>query len=242
MFISSVIAKGIHGSSDNASPTAKLSLDTGTYTPDCNAEGITISKNQHRHFTTYGTWQVRGYSDYFDYYSDKTTYPDVYPNTKIRYNANTNVDTFSTDLDGYEPTVPVINPDDYYDKTTNTINKIKPFEKDKIVGIMPLHNHPYAYYTTGMGTKSGGMIGFGQRIGENNRRNHTGANSVSAVYFLSRPNYSKPNFNVKYVGRSSYDIDCFEPSSDTSGTDYKSLSEGHENIGTFYAMLPLIKI
>ena len=107
---------------------------------------------------------------------------------------------------------------------------------------MPLHNHPYAYYTTTGGTASGGMIGFGQRIGENNRRSHSGVNSVSSVYFLSRPNYSKPNLNVKYVGRSSYDIDCFEPPSDTSGTDYESLSEGHENIGTFYAMLPLIKI
>jgi hypothetical protein len=108
--------------------------------------------------------------------------------------------------------------------------------------MMPLHNHPYAYYTTHGGTASGGMIGFGQRIGENNRREHSGANSVSAVYFLSRPNYSKPNFNVKYVGRSSYDIDCFVSPSDTSGTDYESLSAGHENISVFYAMLPLIKI
>jgi hypothetical protein len=105
---------------------------------------------------------------------------------------------------------------------------------------MPLHNNPYAYYTTTGDTKSGGMIGFGQRIGENNRRKHSGVNSVSAVYFLSRPNYSKPNFNIKYIGRSSYDIDSF--ASGTSGTDYESLSAGHENIGTFYAMLPLIKI
>lgn len=232
MFISSVIAKGIHGSSNNASANDILSPDSGTYTPDCNAEGITIDKNQHRHFTAYGTWQVRGYSDYY------RTYPDVYPNIKIQYNDRTFSKNFTTSPDtNYHPTTPVIDPESYYGK-----DKIQALTNKQIIGIMPLHNHPYAYYTTTGGTASGGMIGFGQRIGQNNRREHSGANSVSAAYFLSRPNYSKPNFNVKYVGRSSYDIDCFESSSDNSGTDYESLSAGHENIGTFYAMLPLIKI
>ena len=231
MFISSVIAKGIHGTSDNVGSSDKLSPDSGNYTPDCNAEGISIDKNQHRHFTAYGTWQVRGYSDYWQ------EQPDVYPNTKIKYSDG----TFSSSFN-YSPTTPVINPSSYYDNLQGKIKSIQPLTNNQIIGIMPLHNHPYAYYTTTGGTKSGGIIGFGQRIGQNNRREHSGANSVSAVYFLSRPNYSKPNFNVKYVGRSSYDIDCFESPSDTSGTDYKSLSAGHENIGTFYAMLPLIKI
>lgn len=233
MFISSVIAKGIHGTSDNAGSGDILSPDSGNYTPDCNAEGITIDKNQHRHFTAYGTWQVRGYSDYYQ------TYPDVYPNTKIKY--DTTPETFS-DTFVYNPTTPVIDPSSYYDTTKGKIKSIQPLTNNQIIGIMPLHNHPYAYYTTQGGTASGGMIGFGQRIGENNRREHSGANSVSAAYFLSRPNYSKPNFNVKYVGRSSYDIDCFEDSSNNSGTDYESLSAGHENKSVFYAMLPLIKI
>ena len=111
MFISSVIAKGIHGSSNNASANDILSPDSGTYTPDCNAEGITIDKNQHRHFTAYGTWQVRGYSDYY------RTYPDVYPNIKIQYNDRTFSKNFTTSPDtNYHPTTPVIDPESYYGK------------------------------------------------------------------------------------------------------------------------------
>ena len=119
MFISSVIAKGIHGTTDNAVANDILSLDSGTYTPDCNAEGITIDKNQHRHFTAYGTWQVRGYSDYYQ------TYPDVYPNTKIRYDneTETTLATFSDTFE-YNPTTPVINPKSYYDSSESKIKSI----------------------------------------------------------------------------------------------------------------------
>ena len=119
MFISSVIAKGIHGTSDNAGSGDILSPDSGNYTPDCNAEGITIDKNQHRHFTSYGTWQVRGYSDYIK--NDKSPYHDIYPNTRIHYDG----ETFSSTFD-YSPTTPVIDPSLYYDSEQGKISSIKP--------------------------------------------------------------------------------------------------------------------
>lgn len=234
MFISSVIAKGIHGTSDNAESGDILSPDSGTYTPDCNADGITIDKNQHRHFTAYGTWQVRGYSDYVQDGATGYDYKDYYPNVKVKKDENTyNYLTYNTN-----PTTPVIPSD----KIQKSQGKLPAFElkNNDIIGIMPLHNHPYAYYSTTGSTASGGMIGFGQRIGENNRDSHSGANSVSAAYFLSRPNFNKPALNVKFVGRSSYDIDSYDP--DSKPQDTKAVAHGHENTSEFYAMLPLIKI
>lgn len=238
MFISSVIAKGIHGTSDNAGTDDKVSPDSGTYTPDCNADGITIDKNQHRHFTAYGTWQVRGYSDYVQVGANGYEYKDYYPNIKVQNkNISNNNPNPYIDLD-YKPTTPVI-PSGKIQKSSGKLPEFKLGNND-IIGIMPLHNHPYAYYTTGGSTASGGMIGFGQRIGENNRDSHTGVNSVSAAYFLSRPNFKKPALNVKFVGRSSYDIDSYDTTSKPE--DSKAVAHGHENTSEFYAMLPLIKI
>lgn len=231
MFISSVIAKGIHGTSDNAEIDDILSPESGTYTPDCNAEGITIDKNQHRHFTAYGTWQVRGYSDYVQPDKGGYDYKDYYPNIKVK-----NGDSY-TNL-SYNPTTPVI-PSDKIQKTNGNLPKFELAEND-IIGIMPLHNHPYAYYSTTGSTKSGGMIGFGQRIGQNNRDSHSGVNSVSAAYFLSRPNFKKPALNVQFVGKSSFEIDSYDPAS--KPTDSEAIAHGHENTSQFYAMLPLIKI
>lgn len=231
MFISSVMAKGIHGTLDDASSDARLSPDSGTYTPDCNVDGITIDKNQHRHFTAYGTWQVRGYGDYVG----EDTKNDIYPNTKIEIDGG--IMTFN-----YTPTTPVIDLK-HFDTTDNLKPKQFTLSDKDIIGIMPLHNHPYAYYTTSGSSASGGIIGFGQRIGENNRDSHSGANSVAATYFLSRPNYPKPTFNVKYIGKSSYDINSFYvDSSSSTDNSYNSISNGHENKSKFYAMLPLIKI
>lgn len=232
MFISSVMAKGIHGTLDDASHDARLSPDSGTYTPDCNESGITIDKNQHRHFTAYGTWQVRGYGDYVGEYTKN----DIYPNTKIA-KSDDGIMSFS-----YYPTTPVIDLK-HFDKTNDLNPKQFTLSDGDIIGIMPLHNHPYAYYTTKDSSASGGIIGFGQRIGENNRDSHSGANSVAATYFLSRPNYPKPTFNVKYIGKSSYDINSFYvDSSSSTDNSYNSISNGHENKSKFYAMLPLIKI
>lgn len=242
MFISSVMAKGIHGTLENASSDAILSPDSGTYTPDCNVDGITIDKNQHRHFTAYGTWQVRGYSDYVG----EDAKNDIYPNTKIEINAEngTGVMTFdyTPDYTPYTPTTPVIDLN-HFDKTNGLKEKQVTLSDGDIIGIMPLHNHPYAYYTTKDSTNSGGIIGFGQRIGENNRDSHSGANSVAATYFLSRPNYPRPTFNIEYIGKSSYDINSFDVGYLTpTNNTYDSISNGHENKSKFYAMLPLIKI
>lgn len=154
-----------------------------------------------------------------------------------------------------------------YPNNQNDTRPIPPTSKltsTKKIGILPLHNRIFRHYAPG-GAR-GGFIGFGERATFNNRKGHSGTESVPAFMFFSRPSSTditegseRPDMYQTangFVGLSSFDVPSFEQVKDytslglnengfLNGDTHQPIDThlyGNENTGKFYAFLPLIKI
>lgn len=187
----------------------------GRYLPDCKGDDETVDHKQHRHFIAYGSYDVKPFNSY---HSEQ---PSAYPNTHVRVTGSDGIQ-YKDISSGYTPTQTVIHANRAYNDTDYSFNK------NDVVGVLPLYNNPRTGY-------KGGMIGFGKD--DNNEK----VNSVPADIFFCRNN--TPVLDKNFVGKSSCDINSFDtPDTTETTTDYTRISKGHENYPDFYAMIPLIKI
>lgn len=246
LFISSVQCEGSYdpASGSRIKDKEKTQTIVGSYTPDNAFDSDKKDGDNHRHFSAYGTWHphtAEGYNNYKD------------PNCKK-----------------CDDEMPAFNyPNENKIKLTVPPLQFSNGLKDgTIIGVLPLHNRLYKQFTPY--ADWGGYIGFGHRDTHNAGKFHTGAESVPAFMFLSRPqssNAQKPDYlqtKEGFVGLSSFDIPSFakvnsykdlgiksETTNDyehqptLNGDKHQAIDvnlHGNENTGKFYAFLPLIKI